>query len=184
MRPPHVEWRARSQSVGYRFHFGDWVAGRHRCPPRFSLRWSCWSAPRAAGDDAGAAKTASPRMRTSAAMLGRSAHRAPKRSRTMPTSSRSNRRSSGDTWCAGQTLRTCERAPGPAVTLRGSPEGSPRATDGQRPRGDPQITPVHQDVKRSLFSGDWPEWAGVEHRRQTVTKPDAGGITVRRLRAG
>ena len=54
--------------------------------------------------------------RESAVRPGRSAHRAPRPSRTRPTSSRSNRRSSGDAWCAGQTSRTCEQAPGPAAT--------------------------------------------------------------------
>ena len=70
-----------------------------------------------AGDDAGAAEASSPRTRESAARLGRSAHRARGPSRTMPASSRSNRRFSGDAWCAGQTPRTCEQAPGPAAPL-------------------------------------------------------------------
>ena len=97
--------------------FGPQPSGRLAADPaRCSLRWSCSSALRAAGDDAGAAETSSPRTRESAVRLGRCAHRVLKPSSTTPASSRSHRHSSGNAWCAGQTSRTCEQAPAPAAT--------------------------------------------------------------------
>ena len=67
------------------------VALAQLCSVEIQASRSCSSAPRDAGDDAGAAEASSPRARESAVRPGRSAHRAPRPSRTRSASSRSRR---------------------------------------------------------------------------------------------
>ena len=98
---------------------------------------------------------------------GRSAHRAPRPSRTRPARSRSHRHSSGDAWCAGQTSshlragardlrrrlaetcsRGCAQAP-PGTLTRGGPQwpNPPRTSTISTRRAtyqDVLDAPVHQ----------------------------------------